>query len=162
MIVIAGNHFGVLVALLVVDVVVSQVVKEVVLAGAGEINAMKMKKIFVLLSFCLTNTTIYLLAQSLEVKGVETKIVCTEACENVSAKYGFLFINKNKFQVTVEAELWEVQRQIKKIIIPARIVKTQAFVIEAGEEYVWKTDLYYSDWRTKETDGHYVKFKTFR
>ena len=122
-----------------------------------------MKKRFVCLALFLISTTTCLFAQCFEVKGVETKTVCTEERENRPEKYGFAFINKNKFQVTVEAELWEVQRERKKKVIPAKIVKTQTFVIEAGEEYVWKSDfLYFSDWRTKETEGHYVKFKAFR
>ena len=121
-----------------------------------------MKNVFVFLALFLINTCLY--AQCFEVKGVETKTVCTDERENRSEKYGFSFINKNKFQVTVEAELWEEQREMikKKIIIPAKIVKTQTFVLEAGEEYVWKTDLYYYDWRTKETGDYYLKFKVFR
>ena len=121
-----------------------------------------MKKVFVVLF--LLNITTCLYAQCFEVKGVETKIVCTEACEISLAKYGFSFSNKNKFQVTVEAELWEIQREMirKKVIIPSKIIKTHTFVIDAGEVFIWKTGLYYSDWRTNETDGHYIKFKTFR
>ena len=104
--------------------------------------------------------TASIFAQCLEVKGVETRKVSYVSNENGRSrtKDGHEFINKNDFQVTVEVELWQAQREVmkRKMIIPEKIVQTITFVLEAGGTYVWESDDSY-DWY-----GCYVKFKSFR
>ena len=116
-----------------------------------------MKKIVVILGLSLF-ATVSMFSQCLEVKGVETKKVSYESSENGRSrtKYGHEFSNKNDFQVTIEVELWQAQRETKKTIIPAKIVQTISFVLEAGGKYVWECDDSY-DWY-----DCYVKFNTFR
>ena len=120
-----------------------------------------MKKVVVFLGLCILATA-SIFAQSVEVlsrevKGVETKKVSYETIENgiSRTKYGHEFTNKNNFIVTVEVELWQAQRETKKMIIPAKIVQTTSFVLKEGEKYVWESDDSY-DWYSC-----YVKFRTF-
>lgn len=101
--------------------------------------------------------------QCVEVKGVESKKVCYDNCDskNYDQDYGFEFVNLNKYQVSIEVELWWKGDDNNK----ERITQTKTFVIEAGETYVWKTNLGILPYRGGcETcqDANYVKFKTFK
>lgn len=97
-----------------------------------------MKKIFVLL-FALMSGIISF-AQSLEVKGVETKLVIYDDQKYEYWKdeayypsystlwFGFSFYNMNSIPVSVEAELY----------YGADLVDTKTFCLASKETYIWK------------------------
>jgi hypothetical protein len=134
-----------------------------------------MKKI-VLLTTMLVLACNITFAQCVEVKGVETKQVCYEGCNpdgsfdgwrNGGTYYtpivGFNFNNLNKYQVTIEAELWWKGYTNEKE--DPNVQQTKTFVIEAGENYVWKVGLKVDSWDYKNSNSPhncYVKFKVFK
>jgi hypothetical protein len=146
-----------------------------------------MKKILIIAGLCMIAAT-NAFAQCVEVKGVETKIVCYADCNPkdesklgawvsgmVSGsnlykypKSGFKFTNMSKYQVTIEAEFWKQQEENgsydNKTIIPAKIIQPKTFVLEAGEEYVWKVGMEasYQNENYGTFNNHYVKFKAFK
>lgn len=105
-----------------------------------------MKKIFVLL-FALMSGIISF-AQSLEVKGVETKVEIYDgpqykvACDYAdrymrdyqyksSTKwFGFSFYNMNSISVSVEAELYQEKN--------GKLVTIKTFNLKPNETYIWK------------------------
>ena len=88
-------------------------------------------------------------AQSLEVKGVETKVVIYDGPEYSGSAYscyerkptqystkwfGYSFYNMNSIPVSVDAELYCVQYGREKL------VSTKAFNLKSKETYVWKME----------------------
>jgi hypothetical protein len=135
------------------------------------------KKIFLI--GILMASTMLVSAQCVEVKGVETEMVCYENCnpndeDNWSGwtqagttkypKIGFKFSNMNKYQVTIEAELWNTNAEelYSSIELKESINKTKTFVLEAGEDYVWKVSLSAEGELRYRYKNNYVKFKTFK
>ena len=86
-------------------------------------------------------------AQSLEVKGVETKVVIYDGPEYSGRKYpgtgptlystkwfGYSFYNMNSIPVSVDAELYCVEYGIEEL------VSTKVFNLKSKETYVWKRE----------------------
>jgi hypothetical protein len=113
---------------------------------------------------------VFVSAQAVEVKGVTSRIVCYENCEeeeNRKKTYGFEYENLNKFAVFVEAEKW--RNTFCMLVGPGVnsqnfIADTKAFVLEPGEKYIWKVGLsgYLSDCDVLRKDGYYTVFKAFK
>lgn len=106
-----------------------------------------MKKILVL--FIAIMSSIVSFAQSLEVKGVETKIVVYEGPEykvyngrnriqdlyKYSTKwFGYSFCNMNSIPISVEAELYIVDSKQPKLL------DTKTFNLKSKETYIWKRE----------------------
>lgn len=104
-----------------------------------------MKKIFVLLFALMSGIVSF--AQSLEVRGVETKVVIYDGPEYSGRKYpstgpdqystkwfGYSFYNMNSIPVSVDAELYCVEYGREKL------VSTKAFNLKSKETYVWKME----------------------
>lgn len=145
-----------------------------------------MKKIFVLLFALMSGIVSF--AQSLEVRGVETKVVIYDGPEYSGCKYpctgpmlystkwfGYSFYNMNSIPVSVDAELYCVEYGREKL------VSTKAFNLKSKETYVWKRENSrdfrvnddasgcHGDWRDegKSTPGmqdrtYYVKYKAYK
>lgn len=105
-----------------------------------------MKKTLVL--FFVIMSSIVSFAQSLEVRGVETKIVVYEGPEykvyngsnriqslyKYSTKwFGYSFCNMNSIPISVEAEFYVVRWQSKP-----ELVDTKTFNLKSKETYIWK------------------------
>lgn len=128
-----------------------------------------MKKAF-LLSLFLLASTVCSFAQLKEVRGVETKRTAYNKTGDKTDYFGFTFTNKNKYPVSIDVELWYQGHPYfywtgDNPKEDPRIVQTKAFILEAGEEYLWKTDLangsgpvahYWSP------DKYYVKYKAYK
>lgn len=138
-----------------------------------------MKKMFVFL-FVLMSCVVSF-AQSLEVRGVETKLVVYDGPEYVSDNrnnriewFGFSFYNMNKGCVSVEAELYK--RYQKEWVNNVRkeetiLVDTKTFTLEANQTYIWKqehnSDFYAYDKKYPCSSayyalGYYVKYKAYK
>ncbi len=145
-----------------------------------------MKKIFVLLFALMSGIVSF--AQSLEVRGVETKVVIYDGPEYSGWKYpgtgpeqystkwfGYSFYNMNSIPVSVDAELYCVEYGREKL------VSTKAFNLKSKETYVWKmenkrdfmvnydTAGSHGDWSDegRSTPGlqgrtYYVKYKAYK
>lgn len=144
-----------------------------------------MKKTLVL--FIAIMSSIVSFAQSLEVKGVETKIVVYEGPEykvyngsnriqslyKYSTKwFGYSFCNMNSIPISVEAELYIVDSKQPKLL------DTKTFNLKSKETYIWKResgyfkvndegrDIHpYSSWtdtKTEPTHRYLVKYKAYK
>lgn len=147
-----------------------------------------MKKILVL--FIAIMSSIVSFAQSLEVRGVETKLVVYEGSEyevhigwnkrsghqyKYSTKwFGYSFYNMNSIPISVEAELYVVpgSRQSKP-----KLVDTKTFNLKSKETYIWKREsgdfqvnyngryIYdgssWTDSKTEPTDSPYPSSNTY-
>ena len=111
-----------------------------------------MKKVFLI--GILTACTMCVSAQCVEVKGVEC---------NKTKKYNdficFHFSNKNKYQVTVEIELWrkEVYIESENKRYPEALDDTKTIILNADDDYKWKINM-----RGYHDHDYYVKFKVFK
>lgn len=142
---------------------------------------------FLLLMAAVTPTEVY--AQLKEVKGVEIRKTCYQDCNPDGTfaatptrekdalgdtifkypKVGFEFVNRNKFQITLETELWW-EGTPGYNYYPAeapQIIDTKSFVLEPGETYVWKTNLSNETYgggvrADKSPEKHYVKYKAYK
>lgn len=129
--------------------------------------------LFLYISLFLVASATRTFAQPQEVKGVETKWVIYEGkpyeCSGsrgsttYNTYYGYEFSNRNKYQITVEMELYEKGEYRDKIIT------TKSFVLDDGENYVFKQedkeDFHeHSTWlyHTKASSKYYIKFKSFK
>ena len=143
-----------------------------------------MKKMFVFL-FVLMSCVVSF-AQSLEVRGVETKLVVYDGPEYVSDNnrnnriewFGFSFYNMNKGCVSVEAELYkryEKENTTYVRIEETILVDTKTFTLEANQTYIWKQEhnahfhAYDADDKKypRSSDGsyalgYYVKYKAYK
>ena len=140
-----------------------------------------MKKMFVFL-FVLMSCVVSF-AQSLEVRGVETKLVVYDGpeydIESITGKkinkiewFGFSFYNMNKSCVSVEAELYKRYEkestsyvQIEETIL----VDTKTFTLEANQTYIWKQEhnSHFCAYDKKYPHGgyalgYYVKYKAYK
>lgn len=128
-------------------------------------------------------------AQSLEVKGVETKVVIYDGpqyeavcgCSTYGDRYksstkwfGFSFYNMNSISVSVEAELYREY--------DGKMVTTKSFNLKPNETYIWKHENRERDFKVnqdyntsiswtvskKEPNGgygcgrYYVKYKAYK
>jgi len=101
-----------------------------------------MKKLLTLSLFLFTST-ILTFAQVQEVKGVVTRVACYDEChmsKDSEKVYGFEYENLNKFAVTVEAEQWRNALGTTGGVSEF-VVDTKIFILEAGEKYIWKTNM---------------------
>ena len=143
-----------------------------------------MKKMFVFL-FVLMSCVVSF-AQSLEVRGVETKLVVYDGpeyvIESITGKkinkiewFCFYFYNINKSCVSVEAELYkryEKENTTYVRIEETILVDTKTFTLEANQTYIWKQEHnlhfraydkeYPHDSRGRYALGYYVKYKAYK
>ena len=134
-----------------------------------------MKKILLLvIGICLTVISTFA-QESLEVRGVETRLVCTYNCNpngswdiwrNGIPWFGYEFTNLNSIPVSVDIELYSKEYQGS-----FRLSATKTIVLESGESYVFKTspqgiDMYGSDDVTRPWDATHslycVKYKAYK
>lgn len=131
-----------------------------------------MKKIIAVLTvlMCLATTSVF--AQ--EVRGVETKRVMYEGGETYeytsdyswdfsSTKYyGWEFKNLNSCAVSVDITLYKQDS-------PARVISTKSIVLQSGETYIFKKEIYdtrairdFGHTNNKEIEYYYVEYKAFK
>lgn len=143
-----------------------------------------MKKMFVFL-FVLMSCVVSF-AQSLEVRGVETKLVVYDGPEYVIDNYGrtnnriewfgFSFYNMNKGCVSVEAELYKRYKKESTTYVQIEetiLVDTKTFTLEANQTYIWKQEhnshfrAYDKKYPNDDSNGryalgYYVKYKAYK
>jgi len=147
-----------------------------------------MKKIKILVCLCFLTLSTSTFAQLKEVKGVETKWVVYNGTDYyVSASsgnvikneyFGYSFTNINKYDITIESELWVAKQEIEKdrmgnvvkTSFKEVLVDTKTFVLQSNEEYVWKHNgkkdfqvyIYYSTVLDKVAGDYFIKFKAYK
>ena len=129
-----------------------------------------MKKIMALLTGLMCFASANAFAQ--EVRGIETRRVIYEgpkySCGN--QYYGWEFTNRNSCAVSVDATLFHnggtYGNAYHTEVIPSTPVKTQSFVLNAGESYIFKREGHYST-RVECNDGfsideYRIEYKAYK
>ena len=104
----------------------------------------KINLFFATLFFCSfmygqQNINVEINTQSTEVRGVVTRDIVTESARGrvgaIFDRCGFEFVNRNSFQVYVEAELW------RRWGYETSLVSTRNFTLDAGQRHVWNNNI---------------------
>jgi hypothetical protein len=103
-----------------------------------------------------------------EVRGVETKLVCYEDCESKDTwapRHGFAFTNNNSYYVSIEAEVYRKRHTCGNDVYTEARMDTKSFDVAPKETYIWKVnmrieDRYHSECSSLKT--YFVTFKAYK